>query len=111
LKPAHVHAAGCFPIGEEMSDKKKGDGRFLCTVAMCIAVALFGMIGCAKAQSTAAIQLPIEGDMPSFGGAIEWLNSQPLTAKGLRGKVVLVDFFDVFLHQLAAHPSLSSCLG
>ena len=27
-----------------------------------------------------------------FAGATEWLNSQPLTTPGLRGKVVLVDF-------------------
>ena len=36
---------------------------------------------------------PIEGDLPSLGGAIEWINSPPLTAAGLRGKVVLVDFW------------------
>jgi thiol-disulfide isomerase/thioredoxin len=40
----------------------------------------------------AAAELPIEGEMPSLGGAIEWLNSEPLTAAGLRGKVVLVNF-------------------
>jgi thiol-disulfide isomerase/thioredoxin len=39
----------------------------------------------------AAVQLPIEGDLPSLGGATGWLNSQPLTAAGLRGKVVLID--------------------
>ena len=38
-------------------------------------------------------RLPIEGAMPSLGGATGWLNSQPLTAAGLRGKVVLVDFW------------------
>jgi cytochrome c biogenesis protein CcdA/thiol-disulfide isomerase/thioredoxin len=37
--------------------------------------------------------LPIEGDIPSFSGATSWLNSPPLTAQGLRGKVVLVDFW------------------
>jgi cytochrome c biogenesis protein CcdA/thiol-disulfide isomerase/thioredoxin len=37
--------------------------------------------------------LPIEGEMPSLGGATGWLNSAPLTAEGLRGKVVLVDFW------------------
>ncbi len=31
--------------------------------------------------------------MPSLDGASDWLNSQPLTAAGLRGKVVLVDFW------------------
>jgi hypothetical protein len=36
----------------------------------------------------AAVQLPIEGELPSLGGATGWLNSQPLTAAGLRGKVV-----------------------
>lgn len=38
-----------------------------------------------------AIQLPIEGEFPSLGSATGWLNSQPLTAAGLRGKVVLID--------------------
>jgi cytochrome c biogenesis protein CcdA/thiol-disulfide isomerase/thioredoxin len=37
--------------------------------------------------------LPIEGEMPSLGGATGWLNSSPLTAQDLRGKVVLVDFW------------------
>jgi thiol-disulfide isomerase/thioredoxin len=31
--------------------------------------------------------------LPSLGGATGWLNSEPLTADGLRGKVVLVDFW------------------
>ena len=35
----------------------------------------------------AAVQLPIEGELPSLGSATEWLNSQPLTAAGLRGKL------------------------
>jgi thiol-disulfide isomerase/thioredoxin len=37
--------------------------------------------------------LPDEGGMPDLDGAIGWLNSAPLTAKSLRGKVVLVDFW------------------
>ena len=37
--------------------------------------------------------LPVEGELPSFGGASGWLNSQPLTKDGLRGKDVLVDFW------------------
>jgi hypothetical protein len=41
----------------------------------------------------AAAQLPIEGGLPSLGGATEWLNSPPLTAAGLRGNVVLIDFW------------------
>jgi cytochrome c biogenesis protein CcdA/thiol-disulfide isomerase/thioredoxin len=34
-----------------------------------------------------------EGAMPDLGGAVAWLNSPPLSAKSLRGKVVLVDFW------------------
>ncbi|QSY92805.1 cytochrome c biogenesis protein DipZ [Rhizobium bangladeshense] len=37
--------------------------------------------------------LPIEGYAPSFDGAVDWLNSKPLTSEQLRGKVVLVDFW------------------
>lgn len=37
--------------------------------------------------------LPIEGVMPSFDGATGWLNSSPIDAQSLRGKVVLVDFW------------------
>ena len=36
---------------------------------------------------------PVEGTLPSFAGATAWLNSSPLTPEGLRGKVVLVDFW------------------
>ena len=38
---------------------------------------------------TASARLPVEGELPSFGGATGWLNSPPLTPAGLRGKVVL----------------------
>src|SRR6266566_5086352 len=46
-----------------------------------------------RQMTPAAVQLPIEGEFPSLGGATEWLNSPPLTAAGLRGKVVLIDFW------------------
>ena len=35
----------------------------------------------------------VEGALPPLDGAVEWLNSPPLTPQGLRGKVVLVDFW------------------
>jgi cytochrome c biogenesis protein CcdA/thiol-disulfide isomerase/thioredoxin len=38
-------------------------------------------------------ELPVEGEIPSFAGATLWLNSSPLTAESLRGKVVMVDFW------------------
>src|SRR5262245_23221937 len=37
--------------------------------------------------------LPVEGRLPSFESATGWLNSDPLTPEGLRGRVVLVDFW------------------
>lgn len=40
-----------------------------------------------------ASALPDEGVAPSLDGATQWLNSPPLTAQELRGKVVLVDFW------------------
>ncbi len=49
-----------------------------------------------QAVVTAAVtrsELPVEGQLPSLAGAVEWINSPPLTAAGLRGKVVLVDFW------------------
>ena len=42
---------------------------------------------------TASPRLPVEGELPSFGGATGWLNSPPLTPADLRGKVVLVNFW------------------
>jgi thiol-disulfide isomerase/thioredoxin len=40
-----------------------------------------------------AADLPVEGHLPGFDGATGWLNSPPLTAAALGGKVVLVDFW------------------
>jgi thiol-disulfide isomerase/thioredoxin len=39
------------------------------------------------------LALPVEGRLASFDGATGWLNSEPLTPEGLRGRVVLVDFW------------------
>jgi cytochrome c biogenesis protein CcdA/thiol-disulfide isomerase/thioredoxin len=45
------------------------------------------------AEAPAPQALPVEGSLPSLAGAVEWLNSPPLTPGELRGKVVLVDFW------------------
>ncbi len=47
----------------------------------------------AQSPTSAPIQLPVEGEFPSLGGATAWLNSSPLTPSSLRGKVVLIDFW------------------
>ena len=46
-----------------------------------------------KVAAGTKVDLPVEGALPSFSGAVEWLNSAPLTPQALRGKVVLVDFW------------------
>lgn len=37
--------------------------------------------------------LPVEGRAPEFAGVTAWLNSDPLTMRELRGRVVLIDFW------------------
>jgi cytochrome c biogenesis protein CcdA/thiol-disulfide isomerase/thioredoxin len=45
------------------------------------------------AGARALPELPVEGSLPSLSGAVQWLNSPPLTAQDLRGKVVIVNFW------------------
>jgi thiol-disulfide isomerase/thioredoxin len=40
-----------------------------------------------------AVQLDVEGNLPRLDGATVWLNSPPLSAEDLRGKVVVVEFW------------------
>ncbi len=58
--------------------------------------------GMMKAENAGAVRiepaqmrpsLPDEGPAPALKGAVAWLNSPPLTAEALKGKVVLVDFW------------------
>lgn len=46
-----------------------------------------------QTTADAAPALAELGEMPSLSGAVQWLNSPPLQAEALRGKVVLVDFW------------------
>lgn len=51
-------------------------------------------VGAAMKASTAVpASLPVEGQLPPLTGAVQWLNSPPLSAQDLKGKVVLVDFW------------------
>ena len=51
-----------------------------------------GMMMAGKPETEAG-KLPSEGIMPPLSGAVEWLNSPPLTREDLKGKVVLIDFW------------------
>jgi len=81
-------------------------GRFLSTAAMTIAGARLGMFGRLRAggaSASLAEALAEAGiveanqraprELTALGGAAEWLNSPPLTAAGLQGKVVLIGFW------------------
>ena len=59
--------------------------RFLGAAAMTIAATQFGVIDSADARS--------RSDLSPLDQATEWLNSPPLTAAGLSGKIVLIDFW------------------
>ena len=51
------------------------------------------VVGAHPQPARASSGLPDEGPAPSFAGAVDWLNSSPLTLEALKGKVVLVDFW------------------
>jgi thiol-disulfide isomerase/thioredoxin len=77
-----------------MSTEINLDRRWLLsTAAMYMAVSKLGFAENAMALLLSQAKLPVEGELPSFNGVTTWLNSQPLTTAGLRGKVVLVNFW------------------
>jgi thiol-disulfide isomerase/thioredoxin len=74
--------------------------RQLLAAAACASIAVFVRAGSfdrvnqeAQPMSSATARVAIEGELPALDGAKEWINSPPLTGAGLRGKVVLVDFW------------------
>lgn len=68
-----------------------GRRRFVRTAAATLAAGRLASIAAVLPQLGCAAQGAGRG-MPSLAGATGWLNSPPLTADGLRGKVVLVQF-------------------
>ena len=97
-----IHPASPPVEGELPADRMAAPGSGMMMAANPHAVtdaqtgAMTGaMTGVMSAQSGAHRESPlaVEGQMPSLEGAVQWLNSPPLTAAGLRGKVVLVDFW------------------
>jgi thiol-disulfide isomerase/thioredoxin len=61
--------------------------RFLGTAALTVGAAQFGGLASGKARSGD------RGELSALASATTWLNSPPLTASQLHGKVVLVDFW------------------
>src|SRR4051812_2578051 len=69
------------------ADMDRSRRRFLSGTAMVLTAGL-GFAASARGQSSRA------GAMTAFAGATAWLNSAPLGAAELRGKVVLVNFWN-----------------
>src|SRR5919109_1781642 len=72
--------------------------RFLSAAALTMAGARLGFAGSVNApwspmNPAEIVHLATRDELHSLGRATGWLNSPPLTADGLRGKVVLIDFW------------------
>ncbi len=67
------------------------------SIAAAIAVTTFGVMAlpvlAEQTGARSAIIAAAQPSAPDFAGISHWLNSGPLTMAGLRGKVVLVDFW------------------
>ncbi|MQA19619.1 cytochrome c biogenesis protein DipZ [Rugamonas rivuli] len=75
---------------DKLSPRPPQDGAMMSRTAMTgNGPAMTAMHAVATGGST----LPVEGKLTQLTGAVEWLNSTPLTAEQLKGKVVLVDFW------------------
>lgn len=67
--------------------------RFLGAAAVAIGGARLGGIAAALEQLGCSVSsVSAATELSSLAGANSWVNSQPLTAEGLKGKVVLIDF-------------------
>jgi len=83
--------------------RRREQGRWIRVAAVAVAVVLAGAIVIALRYGTAGLPgattsgqqgLSASGPLASdFTGIVDWENSAPLTMDGLRGKVVLVDFW------------------
>jgi thiol-disulfide isomerase/thioredoxin len=71
-------------VSEEINDERR---RFLASTAAAVATARLGLGQIMPASGLSG------GELASLETATAWLNSAPLTAAGLRGKVVLVSFW------------------
>lgn len=95
MTPVNLHdpskAAGRVAPGDVQSPLRRG---FLAASLAALSARLFTLASPVHAQAADLFGiLQPRRAMPALDGAVTWLNSKPLTAAGLRGKVVLVDFW------------------
>lgn len=72
-------------VGKLSSKSPTGNGTMMAQIP--------AVGGAMKVADKAPGTLPVEGQLPPLNGAVQWLNSPPLDAQALKGKVVLVDFW------------------
>ena len=65
----------------------------------------------AAASDKGASALPVEGQGPSLDGAVQWLNSPPLTTRGAARQGRADRLLDLLLHQLPARAALRAGVG
>ena len=85
-----VSLASTAPLEQSLLDKLHVASNTPPPTSGVLAVGPAMMSAIPQAQSD---KLAVEDVAPSFAGATEWLNSPALSAEGLKGKVVLVDFW------------------
>jgi cytochrome c biogenesis protein CcdA/thiol-disulfide isomerase/thioredoxin len=85
-----VALAGTTSVEQRLLDRFHPETQQPSSAAMSASPAM--MMRAAPAGQVEEV-LPVEGSLPSLSGAVEWLNSPPLTPEMLKGKVVLVDFW------------------
>ena len=62
-------------------------------IPVLLTVALGLLVACTSASGLADPAGKVGSPAPEFEGIANWINSEPLTMKELRGKVVLIDFW------------------
>jgi thiol-disulfide isomerase/thioredoxin len=67
--------------------------RFLRGAPLTLVATQLGIVGAEKVHSGEVPPLPIEGELPPLDSTNGWLNSRPLSARDLRGRVVLINFW------------------
>src|ERR1700733_7983573 len=87
--------SGCEFLQEQRLTMAMKAGRlFLIAIAaLAASPPLFAFTEDKGASKPFFARVHSEGRLPNLDGATEWLNSPPLTAANLHGKVVLIDFW------------------
>ncbi|PXW16379.1 cytochrome c biogenesis protein DipZ [Paraburkholderia caballeronis] len=90
---ARLSLAGTNQLEQGLLDRLRPASDHMASASMQGSASMQASASMRAAQHAPSAALPVEGELPSLDGAVQWLNSPPLTAAALRGKVVLVDFW------------------